>query len=86
MELNIVAVVAKQSQKNKNNIKNHKNVLSFIMSISTRVLHNLNPCSYAFNSSSPCISLHISPLHLKSIESLSTNTLNTHKPKMEGKK
>ncbi len=85
MELNTIVVAAKQSQKNKNNIKNHKNVLSFIVSVSTRVLHNLNPCSCALNSSFPCIFLHISP-HLKSIESLSTNTLNTHKPKMEGKK
>jgi hypothetical protein len=85
MELNTIAVTTKQSQKNKN-IKNRKNVLNFILFVSIGVEHALNPCSHALGSSSPCIFLHISPPHLKSIESLLANTLNTHKPRMEGKK
>jgi len=48
--------------------------------------HALNPCSHTFDSSFPCIFLHICPLHLKSTKSLLANTLNTHKPRMEGKK
>ncbi len=64
MELKIVDVVAKQSFKK--NIKNHKILFNIILSISIGVLHALNPCSRALTSSSPCIFLHISPLHLKS--------------------
>jgi hypothetical protein len=86
MELNIVDVATKQSKKTKNNIKNHKNVFSFILSISTWVLHALNPCSHTFGSSFPCIFLHIFPPHLKSTKSLLDNTLNIHKPRMEGEK
>jgi hypothetical protein len=75
LELNIIHVIAKQSLKK--NIKNHKNVFNFILSVFTRVLHALNPCSCTLGSYFPYIFLHISLPHLKSIESLSKTHL-TH--------
>ncbi len=86
MELNTVSVVAKQSKKYKKKTKNHKNVFTFILSVFIGVLHPLNPCS-------PHLwlifSLHF-PTHISSSpqihRNLSTSTLNTHKPGMEGEK